>query len=179
MNALLREAAIGQIIRYVTKNKFFKYPEEEEGFVVPEVYANPDTLLNPKTIQEESSTASITETPSEGVTPFTERRESEAVLESNVDLEKAETQLEPIHAGPGSNYAHMTRTKTREETLPYSHERFEVDRIATLDRAKSTPIMPQVTNRGDILVDWYTTDDLSNPQNWTLNKKNFSTFILW
>ena len=28
----LRESAVGQIIRYVTKNKYLVYPEEQEGF---------------------------------------------------------------------------------------------------------------------------------------------------
>lgn len=184
MSALIREAAIGQIIRYVTRKKFFKYPEEEEGFVVPEVYANPDALLHPKTIQEEeeSATASIAEPAdplSEVATTYTENQESDAVssTEHNVDLEKLKT-AKSSRADP-SFYASITRTKTREETLPYSKERYEIDRVATLDRAATRPIVPQVTNNGDILVDWYTTDDPSNPMNWSGGKKNFATIILW
>ena len=183
MSALIREAAIGQIIRYVTKKRFFKYPEEEEGFVIPDAYANPDALLNPKDIQKESTGESIADpsNPSpEAATPSTERRESEANLQNNYDLEKAETQYQPISTGPGSSpYAHITRTKTREETLPYTNERLEVERVATLDRAVTRPIVPQVTNRGEILVDWYTTDDPDNPLNWSAGKKKFATIILW
>jgi hypothetical protein len=29
---LLRESAVGQIIRHITKNKFLLYPEEKVGF---------------------------------------------------------------------------------------------------------------------------------------------------
>lgn len=196
MSALIREAAIGQIIRYVTRNKFFKYPEEEPGFVVPEVYANPDSLLEKqKTIPEESGSNSFTETPLP--TPGGERPDpinDDNIEDSNVDLEKAETQLEPIHAGGRPHPHHMRtathtdtnaqslsirRTKTREETLPWTNDRVEAERVATLDRTATRPIVPAVTNNGDILVDWYTTDDDSNPQNWSLKKKNFATLILW
>jgi len=35
----------------------------------------------------------------------------------------------------------------------------------------SRPIAPTVTSDGTILVDWYTTDDPENPQNWSNKKK--------
>lgn len=40
------------------------------------------------------------------------------------------------------------------------------------------PIQPAVTNKGEILVDWYTTDDAANPQNWTPGAKYLSAFIV-
>ncbi|KAG0648233.1 MFS general substrate transporter [Hyphodiscus hymeniophilus] len=42
-----------------------------------------------------------------------------------------------------------------------------------LERPASVPIAPARTITGTILVDWYTTDDPANPQNWSTRKKNF------
>jgi DHA1 family multidrug resistance protein-like MFS transporter len=188
MSDLIREAAIGQIIRFVTNKKYLQYPEEKEDFVNPNVYSNPDVLLGPKTISEEDSTK---DTPSRtpALTPANELPDQveslgSTTMNSNVELEKAETQFEgirPAPAGPRGypNTLGIRRTKTREETLPFTNERIEVERIATIERAASSPIVPAVTNQGDILVDWYTTDVASNPQNWSLGEKNFATFILW
>ncbi|KAJ5725065.1 uncharacterized protein N7483_006422 [Penicillium malachiteum] len=36
MEAVIREAPIGQLIRYFTKNKYFQYPEEKPGFELPQ-----------------------------------------------------------------------------------------------------------------------------------------------
>ena len=47
-------------------------------------------------------------------------------------------------------------------------------RIARDDRA-SQEIVPTRTNDGITLVDWYTKDDPSNPQNWSSAKKLFVT----
>ncbi|KAJ5712094.1 hypothetical protein N7488_006250 [Penicillium malachiteum] len=38
MEAVIREAPIGQLIRYFTKNKYFQYPEEKPGFELPETW---------------------------------------------------------------------------------------------------------------------------------------------
>lgn len=38
MNEILRDAPIGQFLRYITKNKVLQYPEEQPGFQCPKVY---------------------------------------------------------------------------------------------------------------------------------------------
>ncbi|KAJ6160350.1 major facilitator superfamily domain-containing protein [Penicillium chermesinum] len=38
MDAVIREAPIGQIIRYLTNNKYLQYPEEKPGFQLPETW---------------------------------------------------------------------------------------------------------------------------------------------
>jgi DHA1 family multidrug resistance protein-like MFS transporter len=38
--------------------------------------------------------------------------------------------------------------------------------------------MPQKTSDGNILVDWYTTDDPANPQNWSNLKRFFISLII-
>ena len=35
---LIREAPAGQLIRYLSKNRFLKYPEERPDFVLPPKY---------------------------------------------------------------------------------------------------------------------------------------------
>jgi DHA1 family multidrug resistance protein-like MFS transporter len=42
---------------------------------------------------------------------------------------------------------------------------------ASVERHVSRPIAPEKLDDGTILVDWYTTDDPANPQNWTFGKK--------
>lgn len=61
----------------------------------------------------------------------------------------------------------MSRTSTR----PYTQERFDVERALDAEKTKSLVIMPTKTSDGNILVDWYTTDDKENPQNWSSGKK--------
>ncbi|KAK6396581.1 hypothetical protein LTR65_008479 [Meristemomyces frigidus] len=173
--ALLRETAIGQIIRYVTKARLLKYPEEKPGFILPSCYDLTSHFLEKQATQ-------IIETSSILPTPATERtleevteQQEEALYE---DLEKQETVIEDDFARRRSAAVIVHRTKTREETLPFSAERFDVEQAAVVSRSISLPIQPAVTNRGEILVDWYTTDDPSNPQNWAPNKKYLSAFII-
>ncbi|KAL8931380.1 MAG: hypothetical protein Q9216_007220, partial [Gyalolechia sp. 2 TL-2023] len=42
-----------------------------------------------------------------------------------------------------------------------------------LEPTKSVPVAPTKTADGTILVDWYTTDDPANPQNWSRGKRAF------
>jgi DHA1 family multidrug resistance protein-like MFS transporter len=41
------------------------------------------------------------------------------------------------------------------------------------------PIQPIVTETGEILVTWYTTDDQANPQNWSKGKKASIAMLIW
>ena len=187
MSDLIREAAIGQIIRYVTAKRFFKYPEEEPDFIVPEAYAHPDSILKTRTRREELVTEPIGRIPTDNNLQESESNldtSADSVQESNTDLEKAVTQYEGIHPEPVGPHGYPTtlgirRTKSREETVPFSPERMQVERIMTIERATSAPIVPAVTNDGDILVDWYTVEDGNNPQNWSASKKNFAAIIIW
>ncbi|KAF2222313.1 putative caffeine resistance protein 5 [Elsinoe ampelina] len=75
--------------------------------------------------------------------------------------------------------ATLSRTKSREATVPYSSERFDVERQLSLERPQSNIIVPQKTADGAILVDWYSTDDQANPQNWSSGKKVWVAFVLF
>ena len=128
MADLIREAPLGQIIRWVTRRKYLKYPEEKEGFNIPwEGKLDGD------------------------IKPVESRSQGDV---SNDDtLSKQET-VEDAESGLA---ARVTRTKTRENTTPWSEDRFEVEQEEAAERAKSAVIVPTKTSDGIILVDWYAT----------------------
>lgn len=172
MADIIREAPLGQVIRFVTRNRFLQYPEEKADFKLPDCYY--DALSNSaeklsgyaeKKVLSDSSSSST------GVN-------TGPATDTKGELQKIETS-KSVRAGDlESTLAAVRRTKTREETLPYSDERLEIEQEAALTRTKTIPIMPTKTTDGNILVDWYTTDDPANPQNWSLGKKMFVTLVI-
>ncbi|KAL7905982.1 major facilitator superfamily domain-containing protein [Trichoderma velutinum] len=105
-----RESALGQAIRFVSRNKWLQYPEERPDFVLP---------------------------------PERERT------------------VGSIQRGPYME-----------------HGRFDPEQQIELKKTKSEPIVPQKTNDGVILVDWYTTDDPANPHNWSSFKRSHIVFVI-
>jgi len=63
-------------------------------------------------------------------------------------------------------------------SIPYSRERLQAEQELEILRTQSIPIVPQKTTDGTILVDWYTSDDPANPQNWSSLKKSFIVFVI-
>ncbi|GAM88198.1 hypothetical protein ANO11243_062290 [Dothideomycetidae sp. 11243] len=98
MSALLRDAPLGQLIRYATGSKIFAYPEEDPSFTCPMSYSHGASGGGEKPAASLASTEPHLETP---------------------------------------------------------------------------PTVPEKLDDGTILVDWYTTDDPENPQNWSFGKKAF------
>jgi DHA1 family multidrug resistance protein-like MFS transporter len=146
MADLIREAPLGQLIRWISGNRLFKYPEERADFVLPAQYGNE--------IRREKPTASPQA--SGGASPST----TSPSLEDDIEITAA------------------IMIKSREETVPYSVERSELEQQLALERTKTTPIAPKKTSDGTILVDWYTTDDPANPQNWPRGKRTFITILM-
>lgn len=138
MSDLFRESTIGQIIRYLSGNKYFQYPEERPDFELPEAY---NTALNSSNLKEKPSNSDT-----DSNQPPIANRDPEAAL---------------------------TRTKSRESTRQWTPDRANVERELSLERTKSVPVVPTKTSDGTILVDWYTTDDPANPQNWSRGKRIF------
>ena len=154
MSDLIREAPIGQIIRWVTGNKVLQYPEEKTGFELPTSYS---TALN----SNEKPTPQIASRTSSNTPMTMDRIITKTSQDGFGDLEAAS----------------LARTKSRTATIPYTEERFEVEQTLALERTKTLPIAPTKTVDGNILVDWYTTDDPENPQNWS-NLKRGSVALL-
>jgi MFS transporter, DHA1 family, multidrug resistance protein len=182
---IMREAPFGQLIRLLSGNRYFKYPEEEMSFVRPHSYeenaakeslpqygspvAHDDgfsapaadahdkekNAAGPQPLQQQPQTRTLT--------PEREREHEPVSSSSDDDVETAPDYFAPQ---PGSELQ-------RRRTLPYTLERLETERQLGLERMMSRPILPMRMSDSTILVDWYTTDDPANPQNWSQKKKAF------
>lgn len=172
--SLIRDAPIGQIIRFATNNRLLQYPEERADFQLPEQY-NANATPKPKPIDEDVPSAEPEGPATEEVCyPDPEtvlekaERESEDDSEELSDLEKIQT----------ARTAHTARTQisrvgTR-TALEKSISRADLEQqftLATIEKGPTRPIEPEKLDDGTILVDWYTTDDDENPQNWSFGKK--------
>ena len=153
MSDILREAPLGQLIRLITRNKVLLYPEEKPGFELPEAYRAVIEGKPPGSISGSSSPASHQDVEKKVMSPETPTRHD---LEATV----------------------LTRTKSRTATTPFSEERLEVENELALERTKTIPIAPQKTADGNILVDWYSTDDPANPQNWSNGKRGLVSLVI-
>lgn len=172
MTELIREAPLGQLLRWVTRNRVLKYPEELPGFELPATY---NAVLNASDNAEDSAasrTLSRRQTKSSRKSSGDETAQTPGTL----DLEKKETETE--HPRDDIEALGLSRTKSRLETAPYSEERLEIEAELALERTQTKPIVPQKTSDGNILVDWYTTDDPANPQNWSNLKRFFISLII-
>lgn len=154
MSDLVREAPLGQAIRFLTRNRVFQYPEEKLDFELPETYRS---VLEGKSPLSRSGS----QTPS----PPTKGEDEKSYLERRRTAEDLEV-------------ASLTRTKSRAATTPFTEDRLEIENELALQRTKTTPIAPQKTSDGTILVDWYTTDDPANPQNWSNKKRGFVASVI-
>jgi DHA1 family multidrug resistance protein-like MFS transporter len=159
MEDVIRDSMLGQLVRALAGNKLFPYPEDDPNFKIP---WESDSLSKEKTIE-----ATLDATP-----------ETSALHQNN--LEAALTTIPTARSSLRNEFrATVTKTRSRETTRPFSRERFEVEREEATERQESNIIIPQKTADGIILVDWYTTEDPANPQNWNSWKKAWVTFIIW
>jgi DHA1 family multidrug resistance protein-like MFS transporter len=178
MAEIIRDAPLGQIIRWATGNRLLKYPEEMEGFELPATY---NAVLNSTTSQEKRHAPRSTPPVSRQVTEEKSRRSSDSSESATAntasdDLEKAETAQPGPYEDPAA--LNISRTKSRLSTVPYSEDRLEVEAELAIERTQTKPIMPTKTADGNVLVDWYTTDDPANPQNWSDRKRFLVSLII-
>jgi DHA1 family multidrug resistance protein-like MFS transporter len=174
---VVRDAPFGQMLRYATGNRVLKYPEELEGFKCPRGYDN--------TKSKEDHANHNNPTPP--ITPTAPPSDPEKVL-TEPDFDNPPSAPPTNIAKPlsysSSESDDLGRTATsttqivRTHTLPYTQERLEAD--ISLHRTKSTghAVAPTRTADGLILVDWYTTTDPENPQNWSQAKKAWTAFLV-
>ncbi|KAI9750306.1 MAG: 2,5-diamino-6-(ribosylamino)-4(3H)-pyrimidinone 5'-phosphate reductase [Chaenotheca gracillima] len=174
MSDIMRDAPFGQIVRLLTKNKYFKYPEEKEDFQCPHSYKtqleeklSSDGIASSEPKETLSSVDGVTAGKAQRTTTVTSQRERGTDSDSNSSENAPEPDLERQITG-------LERMRT--ETLPYTAERMEVERELALEKTKTRPVEPVVTSNGITLADWYTTDDPANPQNWSPKKKAFVAF---
>ncbi|KAK5098829.1 hypothetical protein LTS08_006207 [Lithohypha guttulata] len=164
---IIRDAPLGQFIRYVTRNRVLQYPEERDDWQCPEAY----TGFQPEKQIDTNSQAS-TRIPSAATTPDKEKDETDVETPPHPMLTTARTQpdIERHAALPA-----LTRTKSQAERYNTTEELTEayndVVRQETLKTQPSQALAPERTADNRILVTWYTTDDPANPQNWSPRKK--------
>ncbi|TVY44349.1 Caffeine resistance protein [Lachnellula occidentalis] len=175
MSDIVRDAPLGQLIRWATNNRLLQYPEERPNFELPASY---NVLLNNS--GEKHPEIQRHPTAPRTVTRQRTRQSSQSSGPSDSndltpDLEKAETQPAPYEEENAT--VQLTRTKSRLDTVPYTEDRLEVEAELALERTQTKPIVPAKTSDGTVLVDWYTTDDPENPQNWS-NKKRFIVSLI-
>jgi DHA1 family multidrug resistance protein-like MFS transporter len=183
MKEIIREAALGQIIRFISGNRLLRYPEEEPGFQIPFERLTQKRKLSE--INEQISAVSEASTPTkeeeaEELEPAEETENIHNVMtaedvDEHVDVEKAKTG----QTHQSLNKLTSVKSIARTQTIPYTRERFEVERELIAQRTLSLPIQPEITSTGQILVTWYTTDDQDNPQNWSQKKKSYVSFLIW
>lgn len=152
---IIREAPIGQAIRLISRNRLLRYPEEEPDFELPTEY----NILLKNGEDPKAQNHVDPQTGSDDDTAFRLAARDDA---HHVDLEVLRT----------------VSTVASVHSAPYSTERMRTEQMLEIERTKSLPIAPQQTLDGIVLVDWYTTDDPANPQNWSSFKKGFVVFIL-
>ena len=191
MADLIRDAPVGQLIRFITRNKVLLYPEENPDFQCPTCYAEPDaagkaqkaSITSPSSTSAGLSTDDPIDAEKAGVEPA-EPEPAHGGLDRHT-LERMETSRSGLeHAETGKDLEKRTTTRSDIErvgtraALEQSHTRADLEAAfsaSALAKEPSQPIIPQRTSDGTILVDWYTTDDPANPQNWTLGKKSFAS----
>ncbi|KAK3676347.1 hypothetical protein LTR78_003621 [Recurvomyces mirabilis] len=180
MTDLIRDAPMGQLIRYITRNKVLLYPEERPDFEAPSSYTNPDHLTQTKGEPLSTIPSSLAAgddekkhlEPTEPASPQSPSTSLDRRTLERIETSRTEVDLEKALTNQRTNTLSLVPTRT---ALSHAHTQAELAAVITasahLAKEPSQPIVPQRTADGTILVDWYTTDDAANPQNWSSGKK--------
>ena len=166
MSDLLRDAPVGQLVRFITKNKVLLYPEEKPGYTCPAGYSGAKDTSSPP----ESDPRTPDEKWDNPLTPGAHSLASPATLKdvdpfdhANRDSLRAQRTLSKVMTRPDMNKVATRKDLEQQYTAATQQQSFQ--------KQPTQPIVPQKTEDGIILVDWYTTDDQDNPQNWSSKKK--------
>jgi DHA1 family multidrug resistance protein-like MFS transporter len=167
MSDLLRESLAGQLIRYFTGNKIFKYAEEKEDFHCPTGYAPHDAAETAFRRGSASPTPHVSPTPSIDEKLEEVPSPEDSSLSSEVEATRTATHASEVLARITSR-VNMEKVTTRQD-LERAYT--EATMRSQLRNGPAQPIVPEKTADGVILVDWYDTNDQENPQNWSFGKK--------
>ncbi|KAI3329428.1 major facilitator superfamily transporter [Xylariaceae sp. AK1471] len=157
MSSFIRDTPLGQFIRLVTRNGVLQYSEEEADFRLPD-----DWLKVVNSGKDDYSTSSTCPSDASTLCPDDEK----------IQIEKDDEIPSPPEGISSSG------TRSPAETLSNAEHDAKGDIEQAIEKVKSIPIVPRRTADGIILVDWYSTDDPENPQNWTNLRRLMVTFIL-
>ncbi|KAF4471685.1 Caffeine resistance 5 [Fusarium albosuccineum] len=176
MADMIREAPLGQLIRFVTRNRYFQYPEEKADFKLPDPWIllmnNPDAIIDED--NPNATNTNITAPVSSASSTVADDPDSD----SKARPTKPEHDEDPERASrPDGPPLRLHRTRSAQETQAYTIDRLQADEEHDIEKVQSIPIVPKKTKDGAILVDWYYSDDAENPHNWT-NKKRFGISLI-
>lgn len=177
MKDALRDAPFGQLVRFLTKGKYFQYPEEKEGFKLPDAWIqmlnNPDAIIDPTadptpaTVSSSASTVNGDKARPATLSPGAQEKADGGEGSSDAPAPAHNHRDEEIH-----------RTTSLGGSPAFNDARLNEDELHDMEKVKSIPIVPKVTKSGAILVDWYFTDDQSNPHNWSNKKRLLITMLI-
>lgn len=97
------------------------------------------------------------------------------------DFEKAEQTgiPSPSPAATRDEATHLSPIHSQQGRPSWTENRLELGNQLELEKTRSKPISLTKSADGTILVDWYTTDDPENPQNWSQGKKMSVLSQIW
>ncbi|KAF4988750.1 hypothetical protein F66182_16683, partial [Fusarium sp. NRRL 66182] len=174
MDDFVRSSAAGQLLRLITRNRILQYPDEKSDFQCPTCYA--ETTAPESLFKHESNGYQFSRT---GVTDSDEHTSTLSAierLETAPGAEYSETGIDsqPSHSSTATPLTKVPTIADAEKV----HTRADLENLykeATLkeelEAAPVRPIAPTKTTDGTVLVDWYTSHDPENPQNWSSAKK--------
>ncbi|POR32387.1 Caffeine resistance protein 5 [Tolypocladium paradoxum] len=163
MADLIRDAPLGQLIRWVTKNKYLQYPDEKPDFKLPQPWQ--DMLDAPNAVVDESRK------PQSSSSTAGDEGEQQQQREKRRNQEKQQQQLQQQAS---EDQGHLRRPQSAADM----QARLEADELHRLEKSQSIPVVPRRTRDGAILVDWYYSDDAENPHNWTNAKRLLVTVVI-
>ncbi|KAF4982740.1 hypothetical protein FZEAL_1693 [Fusarium zealandicum] len=176
MADIIRDAPLGQLVRFLTKNRYFKYPEEKADFKLPDPWIV--LMNNPDAVVDEES-------PNSGNVDITAPASSvSSIVSGEPDAESKPRRKPEHHEDPerasrrDGTPLRLHRTRSAQETQANTIDRMQADEEHDMEKVQSIPIVPRKTKDGAILVDWYYSDDTENPHNWSNNKRLGITLII-
>ncbi|OAP64307.1 hypothetical protein AYL99_00279 [Fonsecaea erecta] len=170
----IRDAPVGQFLRWLTRNRILLYPDEQQGFVLPKL-ASGTPLQKEVAAPDESEHETDEQEKKTSQAPEAEKAEEAKFVPGLADSESAapagEPSTRPTERTERENA--LEPSLSRQQSHPFTEERFSLDQQLEIEKTRSKPISLHKSADGTILIDWYTTDDPENPQNWSQSKKLF------
>ena len=163
MASYLQETTVGQIVRLITRNKVFSYPEEDPNFQIPWQKVETTEKEKEAEVDAHGGDSSSSHSSDDSVAqhdPSTTAAQQEPVrsvrsvrTRSDAGLEAGLSTVATAKSSARDFGIVTTRTKTREQTSQFTAERFEVEQQEATERMQSTIIAPQTTADGFTLID--------------------------
>jgi DHA1 family multidrug resistance protein-like MFS transporter len=174
---IVRDAPFGQLVRYATRNRIFRYPEELPGFEIPSAYTEKDSNISasPNHLHSNNSAA-----PTTTGQPISSQNPTEITPDDLENLPSRTAELEKTSPRDSDSTSTGPSTTPPSHPLTFSPSRLEAEVSLALNPTQSVShaIMPVKTADGLILAEWYTTTDTANPQNWSRGKKTWTAFLI-